>query len=54
MNMVKKRDLSNAAAILGSKGGKKSSSNMTPEQRKERAKKAVKAREEKRGRNKAV
>lgn len=34
---------------LGRKGGKKSSRNMTPEQRTERAKKAVKARWDKKG-----
>jgi hypothetical protein len=42
--MVKKRDVSKAAAALGAKGGRKSSSNMTPEERSERAKLAAKAR----------
>jgi hypothetical protein len=39
--MVKKKDISSAAALLGSKGGKKSSSNMTPEERSERGRKAI-------------
>jgi hypothetical protein len=42
--MVSKRDISKVAAALGSKGGKASSSNMTPKERSERAKLAAKAR----------
>lgn len=40
---------SEAAALLGSLGGKASSKKLTPKQRKERATNAVRAREAKRG-----
>ena len=43
------RELSSAAAELGRKGGKKRAENMTPERRKEIAKKAAASRWGKRG-----
>jgi hypothetical protein len=43
--------LSEHMSTLASKGGKASSAKMTPEQRSERAKKAVAAREAKRSKN---
>jgi DNA-binding XRE family transcriptional regulator len=42
--MVKKKDISSAAAVLGSKGGKKAASNLTAKERSERGKMAIKAR----------
>lgn len=42
--MTKKKDVSSAAALLGSKGGKKAASNMTAKERSERGKMAIKAR----------
>jgi hypothetical protein len=42
--MVKKIDISNAAAVLGSKGGRKAASNMTAKERSDRGKKAIQAR----------
>lgn len=38
---MKKKDLISALSYIGSKGGKKSSSNMTPAERTERARKAA-------------
>lgn len=38
---MKKKDIISALAHIGSKGGKKSSANLTPAQRTERAKKAA-------------
>ena len=41
---MKKKDMQKAFQIVGARGGKIAASNMTPEQRSERAKKAAAAR----------